>query len=412
MNCLDGVNRTEIQSVKDYWNRELDTLLTMFTVIHKYLYVPLCLVGVFANLAIVIVLLRPAMRRNPFNLFLMAIAICDATLMATYLGYKHVGECHPWFFSYYWLLYTKFYAMVSVFVHALSLWLTVNMAVLRYLVLFRGQSPQSNLPNCNSYSSASFAIICAMIIAVIGSLPNMLRYRVDGPEVLPLPSGFQKECSKGGYSTYWYPLIDVKELKGYSLDKPLWWNCDWERVNYWLASIVLKLIPCLLLTIFMTLLVRMLMEARERRSRLCGGATSGNSQAERTTTMLTGIVAVFLVTEAPQGLLGLAAGFNPRLQGLSGILGNTFDLLSLINSSVNFVLYALMSHVFRREFLLTFGACCPKSTEQDSGVVLTKATAFTPERHRFFRLFDRRSTGFTAVPTKPDLPISTPINEY
>lgn len=71
---------------------------------------------------------------------------------------------------------------------------------------------------------------------------------------------------------------------------------------------VLKLIPCILLTIFMTLLVRMLIEARERRTRLCRGNTSGKSQAERTTTMLTAIVAVFLITELPQGLLVFAIG--------------------------------------------------------------------------------------------------------
>lgn len=45
-------------------------------------------------------------------------------------------------------------------------------------------------------------------------------------------------------------------------------------------------------------------------------------QAERTTAMLTGIVAVFLVTELPQGVLGLAVGEldssfskRPKVQG-------------------------------------------------------------------------------------------------
>lgn len=73
----------------------------------------------------------------------------------------------------------------------------------------------------------------------------------------------------------------------------------------------------------MTLLVRMLMEARERRTRLCGGTASGKSQAERTTSMLTAIVAVFLITELPQGLLVFATGvykftkleLEMRLQG-------------------------------------------------------------------------------------------------
>ncbi|EPB76410.1 hypothetical protein ANCCEY_04520 [Ancylostoma ceylanicum] len=69
----------------------LDPFTAVFSEIHAYLYVFLCVVGVFANIAIVVVLLRPAMRRSPFNLFLICIAICDATLMATYLLYKHVS---------------------------------------------------------------------------------------------------------------------------------------------------------------------------------------------------------------------------------------------------------------------------------------------------------------------------------
>lgn len=78
----------------------------------------------------------------------------------------------------------------------------------------------------------------------------------------------------------------------------------------WISAVILKIIPCVLLTIFMALLVWMLMEARERRARICGGATTGNSQAERTTAMLTCIVAVFLITELPQGIITSIMGKN------------------------------------------------------------------------------------------------------
>ena len=64
--------------------------------------------------------------------------------------------------------------------------------------------------------------------------------------------------------------------------------------------------------------------------------------------MLTVIVAVFLLTELPQGLFALAAGIYPQLMILNFQVGSVFDLLSLTNSAVNFVLCALMSHVFRR----------------------------------------------------------------
>ncbi|KAJ1367273.1 hypothetical protein KIN20_028151 [Parelaphostrongylus tenuis] len=146
----------------------------------------------------------------------------------------------------------------------------------------------------------------------------------------------------------------------------------------------------------MTLLVRMLIEARERRLRLSGGVMTGNSQAERTTAMLTGIVAVFLITELPQGILGLAVGVNPRLMFITQPLGNFSDLLSLINSAVNFVLCALMSHLFRREFLRTFRMCCPQSSENQSGAPIAK-----PNNKKFFStLCSRKSkSGFQPIST-------------
>ncbi|CAJ0592841.1 unnamed protein product [Cylicocyclus nassatus] len=391
MNCMGlALNASEVHKLKDYYVQILAPFTDVFSEIHAYLYVFLCVVGVFANIAIVVVLLRPAMRRSPFNLFLICIAICDATLMATYLLYKHVDLCHPWFFSYPWMIYTKFYAMFSVFVHSASLWFTVNMAVMRYLVLYRGSRSHTRLPQCNTYAAAFIAIVIGAIIALIGSLPNMLRYNVVFRSQMHVP----KYCLATKYRASWNEdsVIEVYDLK-----QPSWYNCAWERVNFWMAACVLKLIPCVLLTVFMTLLVLMLIEARERRSRLCGGLATGNSQAERTTAMLTGIVAVFLITELPQGILGLAVGVNPRLVYITTPLGNFFDLLSLINSAVNFVLCALMSHVFRREFLHTFSMCCPQSSENHSGAPITKTTKislFTTLSSPF-----RKVKGFLPVPT-------------
>ncbi|VDM75058.1 unnamed protein product [Strongylus vulgaris] len=217
----------------------------------------------------------------------------------------------------------------------------------------------------------------------------MLRYKIEYVREIPVP----KICLTTKYRSSW---TEVDTIYQYDLMQPSWWDCHWERINFWMAACVLKLIPCVLLTVFMTLLVRMLIEARERRSRLCGGLAAGNSQAERTTAMLTGIVAVFLVTELPQGILGLAVGINPHLMFITNPLGNFFDLLSLINSAVNFVLCALMSHVFRREFLQTFSMCCPQSSENHSGAPITKNTKLS-----LFTTFSplRKVKGFLPVPT-------------
>ncbi|KAK6105454.1 Serpentine type 7TM GPCR chemoreceptor Srw family protein [Brugia pahangi] len=336
-------------------------LASAYLPIHIFLYHFLCITGVFANLAIVVVLLRPAMRKNHFNAFLIAIALCDMTLMASYFIFKQVEICHPWYFTYFWIVFTYFYAILSVFVHSSSLWLTVNMAVLRYLVLKRSATSTSKIPIVNTFRAAFIAIIAAIVISLLGSLPNMLRYQIRDSGYLNVPA----YCTSN-QSAYAHYYVDNPKVHAYNIAQPAWWTCRWERFNFWAAGLVLKLVPCLMLTIFMTLLVRMLIEARERRIRLCRGQTGDKSQAERTTTMLTAIVAVFLVTELPQGILVFAIGLKPGIRYAMQYIGDFIDVLSLINSSFNFILCALMSNV--REFLLTFGSCCPKLSENIGGI--------------------------------------------
>lgn len=211
-------------------------------------------------------------------------------------------------------------------------------------------------------SAATFAIIAAVIVSLIGSLPNTLRYQIRDNGMVKVPY-----VCLANTSSYAHYYTADQQVRAYTLSQPSWWTCSWERFSFWTAGFLLKLIPCVLLTIFMTLLVRMLVEARDRRSRLSGGgsttgsgSTGGKSQAERTTAMLTIIVAVFLITELPQGLLVLWIGMKPEAGFAMHHLGNIIDLLSLLNSSVNFILYSTMSNLFREEFLSTFGSCCPK----------------------------------------------------
>ncbi|KAI3413379.1 hypothetical protein GPALN_010876 [Globodera pallida] len=371
-----------IAQAKLYYFELLNGLSESYNTFHRFIYHFLCIIGVIANICFVVVLLRPTMRKNPFNLFLIAIAICDMTLMASYFMYKQVEMCHPWYFTFFWIVYTYGYAVLSVFVHSASLWLTVNMAVLRYLVLKSGSSSSRRWPRLNTYKAASIAVISAVLLAAVGSAPNMLRYEIRNNGQLAVPTF----CVEAG-AKYAHSYQPGQLVHAYTLGQPAYWGCGLERFSFWTAGVLLKLVPCLLLTIFMTLLVRMLVEARERRSRLIakqappppvttsqndssrsmgqwerttgGGASGAQTRAERTTAMLTIIVAVFLITELPQGILVVAIGVKPQVRFAMHQLSNIIDLLSLLNSSVNFILYATMSNLFRHEFLHTFGQCCP-----------------------------------------------------
>ncbi|CAD5206783.1 unnamed protein product [Bursaphelenchus okinawaensis] len=363
--CKDLTPEKMEQAILHY-EELLTPILSFYNQFHVLIYKFLCILGVLSNICIVVVLMRPPMRRNPFNVFLVAIAICDMTLMASYFVFKQVEDCNPIYFTYGWVVFTLVYALLSVFVHSASLWLTVNMAVLRYFVL--RDSSNTGSSRWNNYRSAITSVLLALLFSLVGAAPNMLRYEIEDKGMAQVPS----HCLRNG-SAYAKFYRDDELINSYTIGQPVFWNCSWERFSFWVAGIVLKLIPCLLLTVFMTLLVRMLVEARDRRSRLTAnnsGSASGSNcgktstQAERTTAMLTMIVALFLITELPQGILVFAIGIKPEMRFAMYYLGNILDLLSLLNSSVNFILYSTMSNLFRREFLETFGFCCPQSLRQ------------------------------------------------
>uniref|UniRef100_A0A1I8B1B6 G_PROTEIN_RECEP_F1_2 domain-containing protein n=1 Tax=Meloidogyne hapla TaxID=6305 RepID=A0A1I8B1B6_MELHA len=269
--------------------------------------------------------------------------------------------CHPLYFTFTWIVFTYSYALFSVLFHSASLWITVNMAVLRYLVLKSSSNSSRNWPRLNTYKAASFSIVAAILIAAVGSAPNMLRYQIFYKGEVPVPDVCRANGSK--FASF-YDNPDIK-VDAYVLVQPSFWNCTWERFSFWIAGLLLKLVPCLLLTIFMTLLVRMLVEARERRS----------------------LVAIMHITELPQGILVIWMGIRPQVRFAMAQLSNILDFLSLLNSSVNFLLYATMSNLFRHEFLQTFDQCCPK---------------------RFFSLFNsnkksRGSTDRSSIPIKGGL---------
>lgn len=86
------------------------------------------------------------------------------------------------------------------------------------------------------------------------------------------------------------------------------------------------------------------------------GHSQSSGQGDRTTRMLLAVLLVFLVTEFPTGLLVLLSGFfgESFFRNVYSPLGDLLDLLALINSAINFILYCSMSKQFRNTFSKLF----------------------------------------------------------
>jgi len=154
-------------------------------------------------------------------------------------------------------------------------------------------------------------------------------------------------------------------------------------------ALLVKLVPCVGLTVLSLLLVQTMKEAEARRQNLRAkgttprpeitkqGPTSGKRQKDevtvlmvaastsggqgrdrktnRTTRMLLVVVVLFLVTEFPQGVINLLSGIlDDFVEEVYMSLGDLLDILALINNGINFILYCTMSKQFRDTFVHCF----------------------------------------------------------
>lgn len=92
---------------------------------------------------------------------------------------------------------------------------------------------------------------------------------------------------------------------------------------------------------------------------------SKSSQNDRTNRMLIAVLLLFLITEFPSGILVLLSGIigDTFFRDVYSPLGELMDILALVNSSINFILYCSMSSVFRATFINIFCKCFTRGND-------------------------------------------------
>lgn len=87
---------------------------------------------------------------------------------------------------------------------------------------------------------------------------------------------------------------------------------------------------------------------------------SKSRRTDRTSKMLMAVLLLFLLTEFPQGIMHFLTGwYGPSFfKCYYNTWAEVWDMLALINSAINFILYCFMSKQFRTQFRLSFNLRC------------------------------------------------------
>ncbi len=308
-----------------------DNLHRAYASVHRILSPIICGLSVLANVAFITVLSRPSLRTS-VNVFLLGIAVSNMILMSCYFLVSFKPQCMGVLWAYFILAYTS----LPMAANSCSLWLTVIMALLRYHWLRKTGAAVAPAWLRRSVLVVVLTALCVCLIC----FPNFMRSKVDSPS----PSEVESVC-----------ITDRDNNTSgnfYIVKRPDYWNCTLEWINFWMIGILFKLIPCFLLTIFMSLLIRTLFQTELHHRRV---QERHSPHHKRTTVILVMIVLIFLVTELPKAITLIVIGIYPRYFVMHYYFGDLLDLLSLIENSINFVLYCAMSAQFRTEAAQTLG---------------------------------------------------------
>ncbi|KAG7202532.1 hypothetical protein KM043_009732 [Ampulex compressa] len=352
---------------------DLEVFHNRYAQVHGWVSLLVCMFGSVANSLNIAVLTRREMR-SPTNMILTGLAIADLLVMIEYMPYA----CHLYLyhrsrrdtFTYGWAVFVLFHSNFEQVCHTISIWLTVTLAIWRYIAVAH---PQRNREWC-SYRRTVFAIAGAYVFCPILCVPLYITTEVR-PHVETLDQyGMSVNLTAGdgtlegatNTTLYFVKLTETARV-----------HSALKEMNFWIYSVVIKLIPCLLLTVLSIRLIRVLIEAKRRRKKLRSNVTPNTvdtketearengrkkkriakaldkeKQTDRTTMMLLAVLLLFLITELPQGVLGLLSVIiGPSFFHTCYImLGDVIDILTLINSAINFILYCLMSRQFRMTF--------------------------------------------------------------
>ncbi|PIO62572.1 hypothetical protein TELCIR_15864, partial [Teladorsagia circumcincta] len=219
------------------------------------------------------------------------------------------------------------HVVLSIALHAITLYLVVLMAYIRYCAMRVA---------CSIWLRSDRSILAAIGIAVcvfVLCIPTLLAHEIIA----------RRASSPRGLVTQYSIGFSEMVLEN---------GCFLMKGNLWLTGIFLKAIPCVLLFWFTIALIGRMKENKEKRKKLLK-SRDDKGKRDVTTYMLVFMVTVFLVTELPQGVMAvLNALYTSQFHAYVYLaLADVLDLLSLINCYVAFLVYICTCSRYRQTLL-------------------------------------------------------------
>jgi neuromedin U receptor 1 len=301
------------------------------------------IITIIANTLIVVVLSKRHMR-TPTNVVLMAMALCDmftVLIPAPWLIYmysfgNHYKPLWPISLCYAW---NVMHEVIPNMFHTASIWLTLALAVQRYIFV-------CHAPLARKFCTMPNVYKCLIYILVVAALHQSFRFfDLEYSTVDVLWNNRTTHVCKREHA-HWVKVYVTENV---------------YFVTYFMFRVLfVHLIPCVALVILNILLFRALKQAQQRREQLLSKKNQKNEckklrDSNCTTLMLIVVVTVFLIVEIPLVVVTLLHILSSVfIEFLDYYVANTLILFTnffiILSYPINFAIYCGMSRQFRETF--------------------------------------------------------------
>ena len=323
-NDLHTGMRTEAYSSDNY-----ETFYLRARFITGLVFYPIiCIFGMTGNVMSIIVMSQKQMTSST-NTYLFALALsdliklfCDFLYFTVILlfqispksGNKAYGMLYP---------YAHYIFNASLCVSA---WLIVSVAMERYVYVCH---PTKVKFYCSIHRARTISFSVFIVMSVL-AIPYAMRYKTI-------------ENYNNSTGEIEYDVIVTS----------LWENVLFEQIFTWFQNLMRSIIPLVILIILNACILYGLRRCRVLRSKA--------TKKHRITTMLVTVILVFLVCITPDTIMStfFGLGYSEENYLARGIREIT-DLLLLINSASNFVIYCIFNTIFWCQFRRIFCYTCCK----------------------------------------------------
>ncbi|CAF2544903.1 unnamed protein product [Rotaria sp. Silwood2] len=286
-------------------------------IVEGYLLSIVCICGLLGNALTCVILSSRIMRTSTTNIYIFALSCASSCVLIGFLlthGIRSTFHAE----TFYQYIFTKVFP-IHVTCLLIQIYLTATVAVDRFILIclpFRGQKWRSP-------RHAVFVVLCVALFCILYCIPFWFEFTLI----------------EGNNNTR---VISLSKFGAHRLFRLL--------MRKFLYFIFVFLIPLSTILICKTMIIKKLYTVR-RRKRLLGNLSKQNRSSNAINFLLLSIVFVFLVTQFPYFIFNVlyswfGATLMANLRARQYLAIN--NLLSVINASSTFILYAFFDRKFRQ----------------------------------------------------------------